>query len=96
MQRASLDTPEGAAFAWARFRRFMRGWGWASLVCVIAVEAWLWPSFGFSSLHVYLASAVGTVGIVMMVGALMGLVFLSSGTGHDESVIDPTEIEKRR
>lgn len=73
----------------------MRWWGWASLVCVIAVEAWLWPTFGLSSPHVYLASAVGTVGIVMMVGALMGLVFLSSGTGHDEAVAEPLEIEQR-
>lgn len=73
----------------------MRWWGWASLVCVIAVEAWLWPTFGLSSLHVYLASAVGTVGIVMMVGALMGLVFLSSGTGHDEAVAEPLESEQR-
>jgi hypothetical protein len=96
MHRSTLETPEGAEFAWGRFRRIMRGWSWASLVCVIAVEAWLWPTFGLSSLHVYLASAVGTVGIVMMVGALMGLVFLSSGTGHDEAVIDSTEIEKRR
>jgi len=27
---------------------------------------------------------------MMLTAALMGLVFLSSGTGHDESIDDPT------
>jgi hypothetical protein len=28
---------------------------------------------------------------IMLMAALMGLVFLSSGTGHDESIEDPFE-----
>ena len=31
---------------------------------------------------------------MMLMAALMGLVFLSSGTGHDESIVDPLEDER--
>lgn len=38
-----------------------------------------------------IATAAG-VGLSVMLGAaLMGLVFLSSGSGHDESIEDPFE-----
>jgi hypothetical protein len=41
------------------------------------------------TIHVAIATVLG-VGLTMMtMGALMGLVFLSSGTGHDEAVADP-------
>ena len=37
------------------------------------------------------ATALGVGGMMLLTAALMGLVFLSSGTGHDQSVIDPLE-----
>ena len=33
---------------------------------------------------------------MMLMAALMGLVFLSSGTGHDEAVLDPLEDKNKR
>lgn len=36
----------------------------------------------------YIATA-GIIFSVMLMSALMGLVFLSSGTGHDEAIEDP-------
>ena len=38
------------------------------------------------SIHFYIASALGIGFTMLLGGALMGLVFLSSGTGHDEAV----------
>jgi hypothetical protein len=40
------------------------------------------------SIHVVIASILGIGLMAMLAGALMGLVFLSSGTGHDESIDD--------
>jgi hypothetical protein len=39
--------------------------------------------------HFFIATALGVGFATMLMSALMGLVFLSSGTGHDESVADP-------
>ena len=36
----------------------------------------------------YIATGLGVGAAMMLTAALMGLVFLSSGTGHDESVTD--------
>lgn len=56
-------------------------------VAVIApVWVWLYSQFGLVSIHLYIGSALGLGFTIMLVGALMGLMFLSSGTGHDETV----------
>lgn len=38
------------------------------------------------SIHFYVAVAAGIAGTMMLTGALMGLVFLSNGTGHDDAI----------
>jgi hypothetical protein len=40
-----------------------------------------------------IAAALGYGITVMLMAALLGLVFLSSGTGHDESIADPLNEE---
>ena len=51
----------------------------------------LYRANGMVSIHLYIATALG-IGIAMLLmSALMGLVFLSSGTGHDSTIIDPLE-----
>lgn len=95
MARSTLDNPQGAAFAWDRYRRMMRGWAWAALAIIAIVVVSLWTYFGLESIHLYIASSLAAGLTVMMTGALMGLMFLSSGTGHDEAVVEPLEIEKR-
>jgi hypothetical protein len=86
MDRSPLDDPTTAAHAWARFRRVFKAWSLFTLAVVLAVLGWLMVSRGFESIHLYLAMALG-VGVTMeLAGALMGLAFLSSGTGHDEAV----------
>jgi hypothetical protein len=88
MDRSPLDDPATAAHAWARFRRVFKAWSLFTLAVVVAVLGWLVASRGIESVHLYLAMAIG-VGVTMeLAGALMGLAFLSSGTGHDEAVRD--------
>lgn len=88
-----MPTPETEsasvpAFAWARYRQILR---WMALASAVIVGAAVWA---LNALYgplswVALAAAVGGFGgTAMMTSALMGLVFLSSGTGHDERVKD--------
>lgn len=82
--RDRLDDPEYAAFAWARYWRIMRWMALAALLAVIAALAWMHWSGAPMSLHLAIATALGVGLSVLCAGALMGLVFLSSGSGHDE------------
>lgn len=56
---------------------------------VVVALAMMWK-FGEQevSIHFYIASALGIGFTMLLTSALMGLVFLSSGTGHDESIED--------
>jgi uncharacterized protein (DUF2062 family) len=89
--RNSLDDPRYAAFAWGRFKRIL-WWmaGVAALASAVAV-AMMWWSLGELRLHVAIATVLGTFFTIMMTAALMGLMFLSSGSGHDQEVIDPLD-----
>lgn len=89
VRHSPLDDPENAAFAWARYRRIMRGMGWVTLGVVIATLGFLFWQNGFVSISFFVATALGVGGMMMLTAALMGLVFLSSGTGHDAAVVDP-------
>ncbi|MDE2410569.1 MAG: hypothetical protein KGM18_02210 [Sphingomonadales bacterium] len=88
MTRSPLDDDRTAQFAWDRFRRMMRWWGAASTLIALGVLAWFWQQFGLISIHFYIAAALGIGAMVMMTGTLMSLLFLSSGTGHDDAVRD--------
>ena len=81
-----LDDPEQAAFAWARYRRLMMWMGLAALLTAIASVVGLEYFYGPLTWVAILAAIGGIGGSVLMASALMGLVFLSSGTGHDEHV----------
>ncbi|WEK45476.1 MAG: hypothetical protein P0Y56_10565 [Candidatus Andeanibacterium colombiense] len=91
-----LDDPRIAAHAWSRFRKILRWMGFAALVAISIAWAALYADNGFISIHLYIAAALG-IGVTIMVGAaLMGLAFLSSGTGHDASVARRPEERDRR
>lgn len=91
-----LDDPINASFAWARYRLLMKWMGAFAGVIVMAVLATLYSWLGFVSIHLYIATALGVGLTIMLMAALMGLVFLSSGTGHDESIEDRLEDERNR
>ena len=90
MSDNDLDDPRYARFAWARYRRVM---AWMALASALATWA------GLAALHyatgpmplLAIIFAGGGIFFSLLLGtALMGLVFLSSGTGHDERIDDPT------
>ena len=92
--RSPLDDPDRAAFAWARYKRLMKWMAGFTLAVVIVSLVLLSRSEGMVSVHFYIATALGIGAAMMLMAALMGLVFLSSGTGHDESIVDPLEDER--
>ena len=87
-RKSPLDDPESAAFAWARYRRIMKGMLALAIVTVAIAMVAIYLGHEPVSVHFYIATALGIGFTMLMAGALMGLVFLSSGTGHDESVSD--------
>ena len=83
-----LEQPITAAHAWARYKRMMR---WMALFTLAAIGVALGVLYAIGalvSIHFVIAAVLGIGVTTMLMGALMGLVFLSSGTGHDESVTD--------
>ena len=92
--RSPLDDPETAAFAWARYRRLMRFMLAVTVGMVAVASALLYRSNGLVSVHFYIATALGIGFAMLLMSALMGLVFLSSGTGHDDVITDPLEDER--
>lgn len=92
---SKLDDPEYARFAWRRFRRLL---AWSGLVGLVASILAIWlvgQAYGTLGWIATIATIGGVTGSVLMAGALMGLTFLSSGTGHDEA-IDPRELDQSR
>jgi hypothetical protein len=90
-RRSPLDDPGIAAHAWSRYKRLMRWMFGFTAVVVTAALGLVYREVGMASIHMYIATALGVGFAVLLMSALMGLVFLSSGTGHDESVADPED-----
>lgn len=94
--RSPLDDPDRASFAWARYKRLMKLMGALTALVVVICLTVLYRTEGYVSIHFYIATGLGIGAAMMLTAALMGLVFLSSGTGHDESIVDPLEDERER
>lgn len=86
--RPGLSDPATADHAWRRFRSILH---YMNLVSIMVAGAgvgliayhrdglpWLFAGLSFAGIYLTL----------MMAAALMGLMFLSNGTGHDEDVLD--------
>lgn len=86
VKQSPLDDPQTAAHAWARYRRLMRLMFLITLGVVIIAMALIYRETGLVSPHYFIATALGIGFMMLLMSALMGLVFLSSGTGHDEAV----------
>lgn len=92
-RRSPLDDPETAAHAWARYKRLMRLMLGLTVGVVIIALALIYRGWGMDSAHMFIAVALGIGFSMLLAGALMGLMFLSSGTGHDEAVADGSDDE---
>lgn len=84
--KSPLDDPHKAAHAWARYRRLMRFMLLVTVGTVSIAMALLYKFNGMVSVHFYIALALGMGFMMLLTSALMGLVFLSNGTGHDAAV----------
>ena len=94
--RSPLDDPRNADFAWVRYKWLMKLMGGITLA-VVVLSLWVLHRVnGVVSIHFYIATGLAIGVSMMLMAALMGLVFLSSGTGHDESIVDPLEDERER
>jgi hypothetical protein len=92
-EERGLDDPEYAAFAWGRFRRILGWMALASLFTAGLAELALYWSMGELQIVTAIATFFGVFLTMMLAAALMGLMFLSSGTGHDAQVEDPLKGE---
>ncbi len=79
-----LDDPDYRAFAWARYRRILAWMGLAAAIMTGIAVALLDYWYGPLSFVSILGAIGGFGGTIMLTAALMGLVFMSSGTGYDE------------
>ena len=90
-KRSPLEDSRISTHAWMRYKRLMK-WMGLLTTSVVALTLGLFYWFtGGTSIHFFIATALGIGFMMMLTAALMGLVFLSSGTGHDESVSDLTD-----
>ena len=87
-QPRGLSDPDYAAFAWGRFRRILRWMAVLAAVFIAGAIVVLDKVYGPLGWVAILAVIGGAGGSIMLAAVLMGLVFLSSGTGHDEAVED--------
>lgn len=85
-RKSPLEDKPTAAFAWKRWRRMMALMSGVTLLTIAAVFAWFMTGDEPVSIHFYIATALGIGVMMLLTGALMGLVFLSSGTGHDDTI----------
>ena len=86
----NLDNPDYARLAWGRYRRIFGIVAGVALLSALVAVATLYVALGEFQLHASIAMAIGIGLSVLLGGALMGLVFMSSGTGHDERARDAT------
>ena len=87
-RKSPLDDPQTAAFAWARYKRIMRYMALVTAAVVALALFFLHDPESEASIHYYIAIALGIGATMLLAAALMGLVFLSAGTGHDDSIED--------
>ena len=85
-RKSPLDDPQAAAWAWARYRRLMRWMMLVTLTMVLGAVVMLYRQVGLVSIHFYIPTALGISFAMLLMSALMGLVFLSHGTGHDAAL----------
>lgn len=95
-RQSRLDDPEYSGFAWSRYWRLMR-WMVAFTVLITSIVLGIFYSqYGMISIHFYIATAGAIIVSMMLTSSLMGLVFLSSGSGHDEAIEDMFQEEADR
>ena len=94
MTENKLDDPDYARFAWGRYKKLMLWMVLASSVATAVGIGLLLAIAGPMPLIAMIFVAGGIFFSVLLAAALMGLVFLSSGTGHDGHIEDPSRDDR--
>ena len=82
---ARTEQLQRAAAAWARYKKTMKWMVLAAAVTAALALAWLASAGESMPIHMVIATIAG-VGLSVLVGTgLMGLVFLSNSSGHDDA-----------
>jgi hypothetical protein len=77
---------ERAAQAWSRYKALMSWMGLAAFLAVLAALFYLWVTGTEIRVHMIIATVAG-VGLSVLLGTgLMGLVYFSSHSGHDDQI----------
>jgi hypothetical protein len=77
--------PERAAVAWGRYKRLMSWMAIAALVAVLVALIYLKSDGREVPIHMMIATIAG-VGFTVLLGTgLMGLVYFSNNSGHDDA-----------
>jgi uncharacterized membrane protein len=80
-----LEEVQRATRAWARYKQMMKWMLLAAGLTVLAALSWLKLMGEDMPIHMVIATIAG-VGLSVLVGTgLMGLVFLSNSSGHDDA-----------
>ncbi len=95
-RHSRLDDPDYSGFAWGRYWRLMRWMLAFTVVVTVGVLGIFYSQYGMISIHFYIATAGAIIVSLLLTSSLMGLVFLSSGSGHDEAIEDPFAEEADR
>jgi hypothetical protein len=78
------DHLERTARAWRRYKRLMIWMALAALVAVVLALIYLKATVGDVPIHMLIATIAGVGFSVLLGTALMGLVYFSNASGHDE------------
>ena len=76
---------------WRNFRRLMWIMAAAALGTVAVVIAWMRADGVPFHLHMVIALGGGIIIALLLAGALMGLAFASSRSGHDDAIGTPED-----
>jgi hypothetical protein len=93
-RKQGLSDPQRAQIAWGRYRRLMLWMLCVSVAAVIVAIFYLKAQGGPFPIHMMIATIAGVGFSMLLASALMGLVFLSSGSGHDEDAADSKRDER--
>lgn len=80
------DSRKPVESPWVPFKRLMRVVALCAVLAVLAALTALHFSGAPARWELWLAVAGGVAGTVLLTGALMGLLFVSSRSGHDDTV----------
>lgn len=76
---------ERTAIAWTRYKRLMRWMALAAATCAVLALGWLKATGSPLPIHMVIATLAGVGFSVLLGTGLMGLVYFSNNSGHDDT-----------